>query len=188
MNESLLGQLLIAMPGLQDPRFQKSVILICEYSKTVVMGLILNKQIYNLTLGEILVQNKREKLNNNFSKQKIYSGGPVHTKQGFILHSEEKKYKTTEKILNNVFLTTSVEILEDFGLSKGPYCKKIFLGCAVWDYEQLHREILENSWLTIKADKKIIFHNSSDQPFIWNSCMSMLGVKTENLVSFSGKA
>ena len=60
MNENLVGQFLIAMPGLQDPRFQKTVILICEYSKTAVMGLILNKQIYNLTLGKIFSRKKRK--------------------------------------------------------------------------------------------------------------------------------
>ena len=188
MNDNLIGQLLIAMPGLQDPRFQKTVILICEYSKTAVMGLILNKQIYNLTLGEILGRKNLESEKHNYFNQIIYSGGPVHTKQGFILHSEEKKYKTTESILQNVSLTTSIEILEDFGLNEGPFSKKIFLGCSVWDYEQFHREMLENSWLTIDADEQIIFQNSSEQPFMWNSCMSKLGIKTENLVSFSGKA
>ena len=90
--------------------------------------------------------------------------------------------------MQNVSLTTSIEILEDFGLNKGPTSKKIFLGCSVWDYSQFHREILENSWLTIDADEDIIFKNSSNLPFLWDSCMLKLGVKTENLVSFSGKA
>ena len=87
-----VGQFLIAMPGLQDPRFQKTVILICEYSKTAVMGLILNKQIYNLTLGKILSHQKKENAKNNCFNEAIFSGGPVHTKQGFILHSNEKLY------------------------------------------------------------------------------------------------
>ncbi len=188
MNDNLIGQFLIAMPGLQDPRFQKTVILICEYSKTAVMGLILNKQIYNLTLGEILDYKKNENSKNNCFNEAIFSGGPVHTKQGFILHSNEKLYNTTEKILQNVCLTTSIEILDDFGLNKGPLSKKIFLGCSVWGYDQFHREILENSWLTIDAKEQIIFKNSSNQPFFWESCMSELGIKSENLVSFSGKA
>ena len=189
MNDNFVGQLLIAMPGLQDPRFQKTVILICEYSKTAVMGLILNKQIHNLTLGEILANRKKEKSKNNCAaNENLFSGGPVHTKQGFILHSDEKSYNTTEKILHNVSLTTSIEILDDFDINKGPLSKKILLGCSVWDYDQFHREILENSWLTIDANEEIIFKNSSNQPFVWESCMSKLGIKTENLVSFSGKA
>ncbi|MAQ08141.1 MAG: hypothetical protein CMN50_10660 [SAR116 cluster bacterium] len=188
MNENLVGQFLIAMPGLQDPRFQKTVILICEYSKTAVMGLILNKQIYNLTLGKILSHEKKENAKNNCFNEAIFSGGPVHTKQGFILHTNEKRYQTTEKILHNVSITTSMEILDDIGINKGPLFKKIFLGCSVWGYDQFNREILENSWLTIDGNKQAIFKNSSNQSLVWESCMSKLGIKTANLVSFYGKA
>ena len=90
--------------------------------------------------------------------------------------------------MHNVSITTSMEILDDIGINKGPLFKKIFLGCSVWGYDQFNREILENSWLTIDGNKQAIFKNSSNQSFVWESCMSKLGIKTENLVSFYGKA
>ncbi len=186
MNDSLLGQLLIAMPGLQDPRFQKSVILICEFSKSAIMGLILNKEIYDLKLTSLLDKISVTK-KNKITNQSIFNGGPVHKNQGFILHTNDQSYKTTENIINNISLTTSVEILEDFAINKGPKIKKIFMGCSVWGYDQFNKEMLENSWLTLKANEELIFGFPSDQ-LLWNKCLNTLGIKEENLVNFSGKA
>ena len=186
MDDNLLGQLLISMPNLRDPRFEKTVILICEFTEEAVMGLILNKKIENLTFGNLFEKTKISK-SSKIIDQAIYFGGPVHTKQGFILHSNDKNYKTTEKILTNVSLSTSIEILEDFSSNQGPDFKRIFLGCSVWDYHQFNREMLENSWLTLKASEDLIFDQKLDDT-LWNLCMLKLGIKTENLVSFYGNA
>ena len=186
MDDSLLGQLLIAMPGLKDPRFQKSVILICEFSKKAIMGLILNKEIYDLKLSTLLDKINVSN-NNNFLNHSIFNGGPVHTNQGFILHTGKNIYKTTEKIIDNISITTSVEILEDFANNKGPDVKKIFMGCSVWEYDQFNREMLENSWLSLKAQEDLIFEEPSNE-LLWTKCLQQLGIKEENLVSFSGKA
>ena len=186
MDDNLLGQLLIAMPGLKDPRFQKSVILICEFSKAAIMGLILNKEIVDLKLNTLLDKIKVSK-NENFFNQSIFNGGPVHTSQGFILHAGNDKYKTTEQIINNISITTSIEILEDFAYNKGPEVNKIFMGCSVWEYDQFNREMHENSWLTLKADEELIFENPSNEP-LWRKCLNQLGIEEENLVTFSGNA
>ena len=94
MDQELLGKLLIASPGLEDIRFQDSVILICEHSKDATMGLILNKPLYNFNTSQFL---KKMKINsiNNFKSSPTFFGGPVHLNQGFIVHSNEKKYKTS---------------------------------------------------------------------------------------------
>ena len=186
MSDSLSGQLLIAMPGLKDPRFQKSVILICEFSKTSIMGLILNKELNNLKLNNLLKKiniSKIDKLKNNL----VYNGGPVHQGQGFILHTNDITYNTTEKIFNDVCITTSIEILQDLALNKGPESMKVFLGCSVWDYEQFHREMLENSWLTINASEELIFLNESKDN-LWKKCLLKLGIKVENLTTSFGHA
>ena len=186
MSDSLSGQLLIAMPGLKDPRFQKSVILICEFSKTAIMGLMLNKELNNLKLNNLLKKiniSKIDKLKNNL----VYNGGPVHQGQGFILHTSDITYNTTEKIFNDVCITTSIEILHDLALNKGPECMKVFLGCSVWNYEQFHREMLENSWLTINASEELIFLNDSKDN-LWNKCLLRLGIKVENLTTSFGHA
>ncbi len=186
MSDSLSGQLLIAMPGLKDPRFQKSVILICEFSKSSVMGLILNKELNNLKLNYLLKKiniSKISKLKNNL----VYDGGPVHQGQGFILHTNDITYNTTEKIFSDVCISTSIEILEDLALNKGPESFKVFLGCSVWDYDQFNREMLENSWLTINASKELVFFNESKDD-LWKKCLLKLGIKVENLTTSFGHA
>ena len=186
MSDSLSGQLLIAMPSLKDSRFQKSVILICEFSKTAIMGLMLNKELNNLKLNNLLKKiniSKIDKLKNNL----VYNGGPVHQGQGFILHTNDITYNTTEKIFNDVCITTSIEILQDLALNKGPESMKVFLGCSVWDYEQFHREMLENSWLTINASEELIFLNESKDN-LWKKCLLRLGIKVENLTTSFGHA
>ena len=106
MDQELLGKLLIASPGLEDIRFQDSVILICEHSKDATMGLILNKPLYNFDTSQFL---KKMKINsiNNIKTSPTFFGGPVHLNQGFIIHSNEKKYKTSENILDGVMITSS---------------------------------------------------------------------------------
>ena len=101
MDQELLGKLLIASPGLEDIRFQDSVILICEHSKDATMGLILNKPLYNFDTSQFL---KKMKINSvtNIKPSPTFFGGPVHLNQGFIIHSNEKKYKTSEDILRFV--------------------------------------------------------------------------------------
>lgn len=186
MSDSLSGQLLIAMPGLKDPRFQKSVILICEFSKSAIMGLILNKELNDLKLNNLLTKiniSQIDKLKNDF----VYQGGPVHQGQGFILHTNDIIYKTTEKVFNNICITTSIEILEDLALNKGPEITKVLLGCSVWDYDQFHREILENSWLTMNASEELIFLNTS-KDHLWKKCLLSLGIKLENLTTSFGHA
>ena len=112
MDQELLGKLLIASPGLEDIRFQDSVILICEHSKDATMGLILNKPLYNFDTSQFL---KKMKINSvtNIKPSPTFFGGPVHLNQGFIIHSNEKKYKTSENILDGVMITSSEEILID---------------------------------------------------------------------------
>ena len=131
MSNNLHGNILIAMPHLIDPRFQRSVILICETSKKHVMGLILNKEIKNINLNDLtnkLNISKSKTVNNKV----IFNGGPVYGGQGFILHSSDIIYKNTEHVVDDIYLTSSIEILEDFCIDKGPKEVKIFLGCSVW--------------------------------------------------------
>ena len=186
MSDTYIGQLLIATPRMLDPRFKKSVILICEFSNKAVMGLILNKEISDLTTKNLL-----DKVNiprtNDFSDNSVFNGGPVHSGQCFILHSNEKSYKSTTTIAKGIFLTTSIQILKDIGLNNGPLKQKIFLGCSVWDYDQFNREMRENSWFILDSNLKLIFKYPLDE-FLWTESIKKLGVKKENLVNFSGNA
>ena len=125
MDQELLGKLLIASPGLEDIRFQDSVILICEHSKDATMGLILNKPLYNFDTSQFL---KKMKINSetNIKPSPTFFGGPVHLNQGFIIHSNEKKYKTSENILDTIEKYSLITLTIIFRI-----LKQTFLGIEV---------------------------------------------------------
>ena len=119
MNDTYFGQLLISMPNLIDPFFQKTVILIFEFSEKAIMGLIINKPVQNIKINNIL-KNIKLNVNDKLVNQDVFIGGPVHTGQGFLLHSSECKYEGSETINKNLRLTTSLKILEDISNNKPP--------------------------------------------------------------------
>jgi len=186
MNDTYFGQLLISMPNLTDPFFQKTVILICEFSEQAIMGLIINKPIQNLKVSDIL-KNIKLNVNDKFTNQDVFIGGPVHTGQGFILHSSECQYEGSETINKNLKLTTSLKILEDISNNKPPIFYKIFLGCSIWGYKQFNSEMLENSWHLMNAKNNIIFRKNAIGK-IWSSCVEESGIIKEKLNPFHGNA
>ena len=186
MHQELLGKLLIASPGLEDIRFQNSVILICEHSTEATMGLILNKPLYNFDTSQLL--KKIQKTNRSKVIEEVtFFGGPVHLNQGFIIHSNDKKYLTSENISEEVMITTSEDILKDISNNKPPQNTKIFLGCAVWDQGQLDDEILDNSWIITNSNKDLIFHNNLELS-LWKKSLTKMGIDPTKLVSYSGSA
>ena len=185
MNDTYFGQLLISMPNLTDPFFQKTVILICEFSEQSIMGLIINKPIQNLKVNNIL-NNIKLSSNDKVKNQDVFIGGPVHTDQGFIIHSSECKYEDSKIINKKLKLTTSLKVLEDISNKRPPKFYKIFLGCSVWGYKQFNNEMLENSWHLINATNEIIFQNNIDK--IWENCIEKSGIVKERLNPHYGNA
>ena len=186
MDQEFLGKILIASPGLEDIRFRNAVILICEQSKDATMGLILNKPLYNFDTQQLL---KKMKIDgkSNIKTETTFFGGPVHINQGFIIHSSEKKYKTSETILEEVMMSTSEDILNDVSNGLSPLNTKIFLGCAVWDQEQLDNEIFENSWIITNSNKNLIFYKDTELS-LWNKSLIDIGIDPHKLSSYSGSA
>lgn len=186
MYDNYIGQLLISMPSLSDPFFKKTVILICEFSKKSVVGLILNKPIIEIKI-DALLKNLKIKTNNKFEKNEIFVGGPVHSNQGFILHSDDKEYNETQKITNELRLTTSVNVLEDIASCNSPKLYKIFLGCSVWGYDQFNNEMLQNSWHLTNSNENAIFNDYlKDQ--LWENCIISSGIDKVKLAPFHGTA
>ena len=186
MNDTYFGQLLISMPNLIDPFFQKTVILICEFSEKAIMGLIINKPVHNIKVNNIL-KNIKLDLNDKLVNQDVFIGGPVHTGQGFILHSSEYQYEGSETINKNLKLTTSLKILEDISKNKPPKFYKVFLGCSVWGYKQFNNEMLENSWHLMNTSNQIIFQNNEINK-IWEICIEKSGIIKEKLNPYHGNA
>lgn len=182
----LTGQLLIAMPGMSDPRFDHSVIYICEHSDEGAMGLIVNKPVIDLNLSDVLDRLKGIDVDDRSGMQ-VRIGGPVETERGFVLHSTE--YKSVMQTLNiesGFAMTATLDVLEDIARGKGPKDAMLMLGYAGWGADQLESEIAQNGWLTAPADPRIVFHLPDDQK--WTAALAALGIDPTGLSGAAGRA
>lgn len=158
------GQLLIAMPVMGDPRFERSVIYLCAHSSEGAMGIMVNRPAGSIDFPELLVQlniiNKADqiKLPGNAESMKVLRGGPVDTGRGFVLHSGDFFIENaTLKIADGICLTATVDILKAIAKGRGPKHAILALGYAGWAPGQLENEIQENGWLHCDADPDLIF-------------------------------
>lgn len=182
----LLGKLLIALPGMPDPRFEKSVIFMCAHSDQGAMGLIVNKPLEGLTFRELI-----EKLDvhptGSVADPPVMFGGPVSTGQGFVLHSSEYAAKdATMPVTQEVSLTTSVEILRDMAAGRGPQKAFFALGYAGWGPGQIESELQTNGWISCDPDQNILFDLSHDAK--WKAALAKLGADISGLSAEAGRA
>jgi putative transcriptional regulator len=180
---SLAGQLLVAMPAMQDHRFARSVIYLCEHTEHRAMGLVVNKLLDTLTLPE-LMQHLGLDADGVPATARIHFGGPVEVGHGFVLHSAD--YVETEQthlVGDELALTATLDILRAIGRGTGPRHSLIALGYAGWGPGQLDAEIQANAWLHVAADESIVFGPDLDDK--WQRAMAKLGV---DLLALSGDA
>lgn len=160
---SLRGQLLIAMPGLLDPNFVHAVVYICQHSPEGAMGITINRPL-GLSLSQVFEQLELDYLPPN-GTQTLLCGGPVEEQQGFVLHrTTSKKWQATIAISDDIFLTTSRDIINDMASNQGPESVLIALGYAGWTSGQLEQELLENAWLTVPPDAELLSKLLFDTP------------------------
>ncbi len=186
-NESFLeGKLLIAMPGMPDPRFEKSVIFMCAHSAQGAMGLIINKPVDGLSFRELMT-----KFNITVTWDgpdvPVLFGGPVHVGRGFVLHSSD--YGTPDSTLpitSGISLTATTEILEAIAKGAGPSKSLLALGYAGWGEGQIEGEILANGWIHCDPDPALIFDTHYDAK--WETAIGKLGAAISGLSADAGRA
>ncbi|MDD5036512.1 MAG: YqgE/AlgH family protein [Methylococcaceae bacterium] len=186
MNEqpaNLTNHFLIAMPGMTDPFFSKTVTYLCQHSPEGALGIIINRP-SELTLGEIMQQMNIEVHAPEVGKMPIYFGGPVQPERGFVLHEPQGSWDSTLQVSDTISLTTSRDILEALGAGRGPAKVLVALGYAGWGSGQLEREIVDNAWLNFPADQSIIFNYPSAQR--WKAAAELMGVDISLLSSQAG--
>lgn len=185
IENSLSGQLLIAMPGMADPRFEKSVIFVCAHSADGAMGLIVNKSLDAISFPDLL-----EQLGVTVSKEgnqiDIQTGGPVESSRGFVLHSPDYIRETTLVVDEDVALTATIDILRAISDGFGPRRCMLALGYAGWGPGQLDTEILNNGWLNVDADDDLIFGENLDDK--WKQAMDKIGIDPSLLSDKAGHA
>ncbi len=185
MTTNLTGQLLIAMPGMGDPRFAGSVVFLCDHSAKGAMGLIINKPVEEPSFAEMVGQLGIEAIRPPAIP--VLFGGPVETGRGFVLHTAE--YGTdgnTMRIASEFGMTATLDVLEDMAHGGGPKDAVMALGYAGWAPGQLEAEIGENGWLTCAATTELVF--SDDMDGKWEAALATLGVSPLMLSAEAGRA
>lgn len=191
---NLTNHFLIAMPGLQDEVFHRSVVYLCEHSERGALGLVINKPCdidMKGLFAKVELPLRREDLLN----APVFLGGPVQTERGFVLHEAtfaaadqpaESVYASTLMILGGMEMTTSKDVLEALSTGAGPRKVLIFLGYSAWGEGQLESELSENSWLTVAADPELIFDTPVAQRY--DKALALLGLEAWMLSSQAGHA
>ena len=183
----LTGQLLIAMPGIGDPRFERALIYVCSHDETHAVGLAVNRAVEGLTVPDLLQRLEIEaaiKVPENL----VLMGGPVQRERGFVLHTDDyKAAEGTVEIGEGVALTATREALEAMAGQIPPPRRSILaLGYSGWGAGQLEREISENVWLTCESDEALLFGDDYDHK--WNMALAKLGVDAGFLSATAGRA
>lgn len=182
----LEGKLLIALPGMPDPRFEKSVIFMCAHSVEGAMGIIINHPVEGLTFGELM--NKLElEVTDQASDLPVLFGGPVDTGRGFVLHScDYESPEATLTVSDGISLTATVDILRAMGRGQGPRHALFALGYAGWGPGQIEDEIRANGWLHCDADASLLFE--VDSAAKWSRALRKLGIDASGLTALVGQA
>jgi len=162
---NLTNHFLIAMPGLEDSLFGKSVVYVCEHTPRGALGLVINKPA-DMNLPALFEKVDLVLQRTDLTDSPVFQGGPVQVERGFVLHEpiyigadpqSETLYASTMSIPGGLEMTTSKDVLEALASGNGPKKVLITLGYAAWGEGQLESELGENSWLTVDADRVVIF-------------------------------
>ena len=187
------GQLLLAMPGMTDGRFSRSVIYVCAHSPDGAMGIVVNQPAKKVSFSELLVQleviapEEAIRLPAQAGIVPVVKGGPVETGRGFVLHSADYFVdNSTLEIDDGISLTATVDILRAIARGKGPHRAMLALGYAGWSPGQLETEIQHNGWLNCPADEGLIFDRLLDTKY--DRALRKIGVDPLMLSSESGHA
>jgi putative transcriptional regulator len=180
------GQLLIAMPGMGDIRFERSVIFLCAHSEEGAMGLIINKPADDLSFADLLAQLKIP-ASVDLAGARVHFGGPVEHGRGFVLHSGEYGVEGSSLKVSDAFaMTATVDILQDMARGSGPVRSLLALGYAGWGPGQLEGEIQANGWLTAAADPELVFGERDAEK--WAAALRALGIDPRLLSAEGGRA
>lgn len=181
----LTGKFLVAMPGMQDPRFEDTIVYVCGHDATGAMGLVVNKLIDSITFRGLMDQLDIE-VENSLPNVPIHFGGPIEMGRGFVLHSNDYVHDSSVKINKEVTLTATIDILRDIAKKEGPNHYLLALGYTGWSPGQLEIELKSNGWLEIEGDLEILFKVPIELKR--SKALVKLGIDPSMLSSISGHA
>ena len=191
---NLTNHFLIAMPGMQDEAFSRSVVYVCEHGERGALGLIINKP-SDINLKALFDKVELPLLREDLLNTPVFQGGPMQTEHGFVLHEpifaladkpDESIFASTMAIPGGLEMTTSKDVLEALSTGAGPRKVLVTLGYSAWGQGQLESELGENSWLTVGADNAVIFDTPVEQRY--DKALLLLGLEAWMLSTEAGHA
>ncbi len=190
---NLTNHFLIAMPGLQDAIFSRSVVYLCEHNEHGALGLVINK-LCDMDLKHLFEKVELPLRRDDLCSAPVFQGGPVQTDRGFVLHehwaggvdSAAPAYASTLTIAGGLEMTTSKDVLQALSCGAGPRKVLVSLGYAAWGEGQLESELSENSWLTVAASNTIIFDTPVERRY--EQALQLLGLQAWMLSPDAGHA
>ncbi len=186
MEDSLAGKLLVAMPRIGDPRFDRTVIMMCAHTDEHAMGLVINKPKQELTLGDVL-DHLGISAGVEIAPKAVLDGGPVRPDRGYVLHSEDfNAGDGTQNVAPGIRLTATRDILEAVAGEKAPQRFVLALGCAGWGAGQIEDELRQNAWLVVDPVDAIVFGPEHDDK--WAAAIRTLGFDPSQLAGDAGRA
>ena len=180
MSSDIRHQLLVALPGMTDPRFYHSVVYLCDYSEQGAMGLIVNKPM-QLSIADVLHHLEIDVEEPRLDDQPVLMGGPVAEEQGFIVH-----FDTLATSEEQIVISSAKQDLINIAEGKGPKNMLICLGYCGWGQGQLEMELKGNSWLIAPADPELLFNTEFDKR--WQAAANLIGVDLSRLAGDVGHA
>lgn len=182
----LSGQMLIAMPGIGDPRFERSLILVCAHDTHHAMGIAVNRPVEGLTVPDLLERLEID-VTAEMDDDLVLMGGPVEIERGFVLHTPDYHAEHSLEVEGGLTLTTTREILEAMAShNRQPRRAILALGYAGWGAGQLEHEIRDNVWLTVEADEALVFDD--DYETKWTRALAKLRIDPKFLTAEGGRA
>lgn len=191
---NLTNHFLIAMPGLSDAVFAKSVVYVCEHNERGALGLVINKPA-SLSLADLFDKVSLPLLRRDLVDNPVYQGGPIQVERGFVLHQPvvvscdspaSSLYASTLSIPGGLDMTTSKDVLEALSVGSGPTKVLVSLGYSAWGQGQLESELGDNAWLTVGADPGVIFDTPIHDRY--DKALALLGLEAWMISSEAGHA
>jgi putative transcriptional regulator len=186
MTDTLAGKLLVAMPGIGDPRFDRTVIIMCAHDADHAMGVVINKPREEITLSDVL-GHLGLSTDEHVAARSVLDGGPVRPDRGYVLHSEDfAAGRATQDVAPGIRLTATRDVLEAVARHDAPERFVLALGCAGWGAGQLEDELRHNVWLVVDVDNAIVF--GEEHADKWVRAIRSLGFDPAQLMGEAGSA
>lgn len=186
MTDTFAGKLLVAMPGIGDPRFDRTVIVMCAHDAEHAMGVVINRPKDELTLSDVL-GHLGLKADDDVAERTVLDGGPVRPDRGYVIHSADfAAGEATQDVAPGVRLTATRDVLEAVARHDPPQSFVLALGCAGWGAGQLEDELRHNAWLVVDFDDAIVFDQTHDDK--WERAIKTLGFDPAQLTGEAGRA